>query len=58
MTHDSIRIILDEHRAVSAVLRSLMAMLERGPGDEPERFFDVVLVQNDEIGRASCRERV
>ena len=42
MTHDSIRIILDEHRAVSAVLRSLMAMLERGPGDEPERFFDVV----------------
>ncbi len=42
MAHDSIRIILDEHRAVSAVLRSLMAMLERGPGDEPERFFDVV----------------
>lgn len=42
MTHPSIRIILDEHRAVSAVLRSLMAMLERGPGDEPERFFDVV----------------
>ena len=42
MTQDSIRIIQDEHRAVAAVLRSLKLMLGRGPGDEPERFFDVL----------------
>lgn len=42
MAHDSIRIILDEHRTVAAVLRSLLAMLDRGPGDTPERFFDVL----------------
>lgn len=42
MTHDCIRIIHDEHRAVEAVLRSLGLMVERGPGDEPERFFDVL----------------
>lgn len=42
MVQDSIRIIQDEHRAVAAVLRSLKLMLGRGPGDEPERFFDVL----------------
>lgn len=36
------RIIRDEHLSVSSVLRSLLQMLQRGPGDEPERFFDVV----------------
>ena len=33
---------VDEHVAVAAVLRSLSMMIERGPGDEPERFFDVL----------------
>ena len=42
MAQDSIRIIQDEHRAVAAVLRSLKLMLTRGPGDVPERFFDVL----------------
>ncbi len=42
MAQESIRIILDEHRTVSAVLRSLLAMVDRGPGDAPERFFDVL----------------
>ena len=42
MTHSSLQIIRDEHAAVAAVLRSLVMMMERGPGDEPERFFDVV----------------
>lgn len=42
MTHTSLRTILDEHRAVTAVLRSLLLMVQRGPGDEPERFFDVL----------------
>uniref|UniRef100_UPI003FA73AEF hemerythrin domain-containing protein n=1 Tax=Salmonella enterica TaxID=28901 RepID=UPI003FA73AEF len=28
--------------AISAVLRSVGLMLERGPGDDPEAFFDVL----------------
>lgn len=42
MPRAALRIIRDEHAAVAAVLRSLSAMVERGPGDEPERFFDVL----------------
>jgi hemerythrin-like domain-containing protein len=42
MTHSTTRIIQDEHAAVSAVLQSLLAMLRQGPGDESERFFDVL----------------
>lgn len=42
MPHSTLQIIRDEHAAVAAVLRSLGMMLERGPGDEPERFFDVM----------------
>jgi hemerythrin-like domain-containing protein len=36
------QIIRDEHAAVAAVLRSMLQMLERGPEDQPIRFFDVV----------------
>ena len=42
MTHPSIRIIRDEHMALAAMLRSLGMMLDRGPSQEPEVFFDVV----------------
>ena len=42
MTHPSIRIIRDEHMALAAMLRSLGMMLDRGPSQEPEAFFDVV----------------
>lgn len=42
MPHSTLQIIRDEHAAVAAVLRSLGMMMERGPGDEPERFFDVM----------------
>lgn len=42
MTHDSIRIIRDEHAALAAMLRSLTMMVKRGPDDEPEKFFDVL----------------
>jgi len=42
MTHTTLQIIRDEHAALAAVLRSLMMMIERGPGDAPERFFDVL----------------
>jgi hemerythrin-like domain-containing protein len=42
MPHATLQIIRDEHAALAAVLRSLLMMMERGPGDEPERFFDVM----------------
>ena len=42
MNRPALQIIRDEHAAVSAVLRSMLRMLERGPADEPMRFFDVV----------------
>ncbi|MEJ6023575.1 hemerythrin domain-containing protein [Ramlibacter sp. PS4R-6] len=38
----TLRIIRDEHAAVAAMLRSLQPLLDQGPGDEPERFFDVL----------------
>jgi hemerythrin-like domain-containing protein len=42
MTHESIRIILDEHAALAAMLHSLRMMVKRGPGNEPGNFFDVL----------------
>lgn len=42
MVHESIRVIRDEHAAMGAMLRSLGAMVTRGPVDEPENFFDVL----------------
>jgi hemerythrin-like domain-containing protein len=42
MVQLSIRIIRDEHVTVVAMLRSLGLMVERGPGNEPENFFDVL----------------
>lgn len=42
MAHESVRIIRDEHAALASMLRSLELMVERGPGDEPESFFDVM----------------
>lgn len=38
----ALQIIRDEHTAVAAMLRSLVMMIERGPGEESERFFSVV----------------
>lgn len=38
----AIQVIRDEHAAVAAVLRSIGPLLQKGPGDEPERFFDVL----------------
>ncbi len=42
MAYQSLRTIHDEHTALAAVLRSLTLLLDRGPGDEPEQFFDVM----------------
>ncbi|WP_372827789.1 hemerythrin domain-containing protein [Polaromonas sp.] len=42
MPHSTLQIIRDEHAGLAAVLRSLSMMVTRGPGDAPERFFDVL----------------
>ena len=42
MAHESIRIIHEEHAALAAMLQSLRLMIQRGPGDSPESFFDVL----------------
>jgi hemerythrin-like domain-containing protein len=42
MTRESLRIIHDEHDALSAMLRSIGMMVDRGPGNNPENFFDVL----------------
>lgn len=42
MAHDSIRILRDEHAALAAMLRSLVMMVERGPGEACAPYFDVL----------------
>ena len=42
MSQLALKIIREEHAALSAMLRSLALMIERGPGGQPERFFDVL----------------
>lgn len=42
MKHQSLTIIRDEHSSLAAMLQSMRLMVERGPGDHPERFFDVL----------------
>ena len=46
MRRSALLIIRDEHASLSAMLRSLLAMLDRGPEpdgiDQHERFFDVL----------------
>ena len=40
--HTSLQIIRGEHLSLAAVLRSMNMLVERGPGDQPEQFFDVL----------------
>jgi hemerythrin-like domain-containing protein len=42
MTHKSLNIIRQEHAALSAMLQSMQMLATQGPGDHPERFFDVL----------------
>ena len=42
MTHESTRIIGDEHAALAAMLRSLGMMVDQGPADQPGQYFDVM----------------
>lgn len=42
MKHTSLQIIRDEHASLAAMLQSMRMMVERGPGDNPQQFFDVL----------------
>lgn len=42
MQKSSLQTIRNEHASLAAMLQSLVMMLDRGPGDTPESFFDVV----------------
>lgn len=42
MAHKSIRTIREEHSSIGAMLRSMTLMVQRGTGDNPEKFFDVL----------------
>ena len=42
MKHPSMQIIVEEHAALSAMLRSLMLMVKRGPEPNRSKFFDVL----------------
>ena len=42
MSHLALKIIREEHSSLAAMLHSLEQMLQRGPGEQPERFFDVL----------------
>lgn len=42
MKFETLRIIRDEHTALSAMLQSLLTLVRQGPGDAPERYFDVL----------------
>ena len=42
MKHTSLQIIRDEHSSLAAMLQSMRMLVERGPGDHPEKFFDVL----------------
>ena len=42
MVHDSMRTIIDEHSALGGMLLSLIMMMDRGPKDDSNQFFDVL----------------
>lgn len=42
MKHTSLQIIRDEHSSLAAMLQSMRMLVERGPGDHPTAFFDVL----------------
>ena len=42
MRHRSLEIIRDEHSSLAAMLQSMRMMVDRGPGNDPRNFFDVL----------------
>ncbi len=42
MKHSSLQTIHDEHASLAAMLRSMRALVDGGPGDCPQQYFDVL----------------
>ena len=42
MKHRSLQIIRDEHSSLAAMLQSMRRLVDMGPADEPEKYFDVL----------------
>jgi hemerythrin-like domain-containing protein len=42
MKHSSLQTIREEHASLAAMLQSLRMMLNRGPGNDPQQYFDVL----------------
>jgi len=42
MKHTSLQVIREEHASLAAMLHSMRMMVERGPGEHPQQFFDVL----------------
>lgn len=42
MKHSSLQTIREEHSSLAAMLQSLRMMLKRGPGNDPQQYFDVL----------------
>jgi len=42
MKHASLQIIRDEHASLAAMLKSMRMLVLRGPGDNPQQYFDVL----------------
>ncbi|MEO0003307.1 MAG: hypothetical protein RLZZ22_999, partial [Pseudomonadota bacterium] len=41
-TPETLRVIRDEHNALSGMLQSLSLLIRRGPGADVQRFFDTL----------------
>lgn len=42
MKPSSLKVIKDEHASLAAMLQSMRMLIQRGPQDHPEQFFDVL----------------
>lgn len=42
MPHTSLRILRDEHASLGSMLRAMRTRVQQGPGDHPQRYFDVL----------------
>ena len=42
MSHETMRVIRDEHAALAAMLQSVVLLVKRGPEQDPETFFGVL----------------
>ena len=41
-TSETLLVIRDEHNALAGMLQSMNLLMRRGPGEDPQRFFDTL----------------